>query len=178
MAGKRPTPTGQGEPKKPVPKPKSAKEDAADKLIAENRKARHDYHIDETLEAGLMLRGTEVKSLRDGRVVLQDSFAQVMKDEMWLMQADIQVYTHGSVHNHEPRRMRKLLAHRREIERWASKVKEKGYTIIPLKMYWKNGRAKVLLGLARGKKEFDRRDDIKQREGDREANRALRRGRR
>src|SRR4051812_8752068 len=157
---KRATPTGQGEQKKPAARSDKPEET----LIAENRKARHDFHIDETLEAGVMLRGTEVKSLRQGRGVLEGAFAQVVRGEVWLMQGDIQVYTHGSVHNHEPRRMRKLLAHRREIERWESKVKEKGYTIVPLRMYWKNGKAKVLLGLARGKKEFDRRDDIKQRE--------------
>ncbi len=172
---KKAQPTSAGEPKKKSP-PKSDKD--GEKLIADNRKARHDYHIDEQLECGIMLRGTEVKSLRDGRVVLSDAFAQVMKNELFLMNLDIQVYTHGSVHNHEPRRFRKLLVHRREIERWGAKVQEKGYTMIPLRMYWKNGRAKVLLGLGRGKKEFDRRDDIKQREGDREMNRALRRGRR
>lgn len=170
---KRAQPTAPAEPRKTAPEKKPV-----ESLIVENRKARHDYHVDETLEAGVMLKGTEVKSLRGGRIVLGDAFALFMRDELWLMNADIQPYAHGNVHNHEAKRARKLLVHRRELERWAGKVKEKGYTIVPLKMYWKNGRAKVLIGLAKGKKEFDRRDDIRAREADRDIHRVMRRGRR
>ncbi len=148
----------------------------AETLIAENRKARHDYHVDETLEAGIVLRGTEVKSLREGRVVLQDGYAYVRNGELFLSNVQIQPYAHGNVHNHEPLRVRKLLAHAAEIGRLEGRVREKGYTLVVLKMYWKKGRAKVLLGLAKGKKEFDRREDIKERESRREAGRALRRG--
>lgn len=172
---KRPIPTQQPDSKKPASK---KPEKAEERLIAENRKARHDYHIDETLEAGVMLVGTEVKSLRAGRIVLGDAFGLFMRDELYLMNADIQPYSHGNVHNHEAKRPRKLLVHRHEAERWAGKVQEKGYTMVPLRMYWKNGRAKVLLGLARGKKEFDRREDIRAREADRDVARVMRRGRR
>jgi SsrA-binding protein len=171
---KRPVPVQQ--PGKPEASPK--KRSDAESLIVENRKARHDYHIDETLETGLVLKGTEVKALREGKVVLQDAYGIIQRDEMFLLNCQIQPYSHGSVNNHPLLRQRKLLAHRREIERLDGKVKEKGYTLVPLKMYWKNGRAKVLMGLGRGKKEFDRRDDIKQREHDREMGRAIRRGRR
>ena len=165
MAGKPPA-KGEG------------KKDSGEKLIAENRKARHDYHISDPFEAGIMLQGTEVKSLRAGRVTLADSYAMVMHGELWLMNCDIQVYSHGNLHNHEPKRRRKLLAHRNEIDKLEGKVHEKGFTIVPLKLYWKNGKAKVLLGLGKGKKEFDRREDIKAREDRREADRALRRGNR
>ena len=175
MASKRPQPTAPAEPKKGT---STEKKKPVESLIAENRKARHDYHVDETLEAGVVLRGTEVKSLRQGRIVLQDAFALFMKDELYLMNADIQPYAHGNVHNHEPKRSRKLLVHKHELERWSGKVREKGYTIVPLKIYWKNGRAKVLLGLAKGKKEFDRREDIRAREADRDVGRVMRRGRR
>lgn len=147
------------------------------KLIAENRKARHDYHVDDTLEVGIQLAGTEVKSLRAGRVDLKDSFAQVVGGELWLHGADIQVYSHGNVHNHEPKRRRKLLAHRHEIDKLAGRVKERGYTLVGLKLYWKNGKAKLLLGLAKGKKQYDRRDEIRAREDRRDVERAQRRGR-
>lgn len=171
---KRPIPTAPSEPVK-----RSTPEKApVETLIAENRKARHDYHVDETLEAGVMLKGTEVKSLRQGRVVLKDAYGLFMRNELYLMNADIQPYVHGNVHNHEAKRARKLLVHKREAERWEGKVQEKGYAIVPLKMYWKKGRAKVLLGLARGKKEYDRRDDIREREADRDVARVMRRGRR
>ena len=167
MAGAKPG-KPQGEPKK---------RDGGEKLIVENRKARHDYHIDDTLEVGVALVGTEVKSLRDKRVDIKDAFAQIVGNELWLHNADIQVYTHGNVHNHEPKRRRKLLAHRREIDKLSGRVKEKGYTLAALKLYWKNGRAKILLGLAKGKKQHDRREEIRAREDRRDVERAKRRGR-
>lgn len=162
---------GAGRPQGEKPKDKS------EKLIVENRKARFDYHIDDTLEVGVMLVGTEVKALRDARVDIKDAFAQIERGELWLMNADIQVYSHGNVHNHEPKRRRKLLAHRREIDKLAGRVKEKGYTIAALKIYWKGGKAKILLGLAKGKKQHDRRDDIRKREDQRDLDRAKRRNR-
>ena len=170
---KRATPTGSGS-----PHPASKRKPEGEKVIAENRKARHDYEILETLEAGMVLRGTEVKSLRAGHVVIGDAYAIVRGNEMFLISCAIQPYSHGSVHNHETGRTRKLLAHKQEIERFGSKVQEKGLTIVVLKIYFKDGRAKALLGLGKGKKEYDRRDDIKSREADREANRATRRGNR
>src|SRR5579859_1493343 len=111
------------------------KKDLEDSLIVENRKARHRYHVDETLETGIVLKGTEVKALREGRVIIQDAFGIIQNDELLLLNATIQPYSHGSVNNHAPERTRKLLAHRNEIDRLAGKVKEKGYTIVPLKMY-------------------------------------------
>ncbi len=172
---KRPTPTGQNEPKRPDSPSKKKQE--GEKIIVENRKARHDYHILETLETGMVLMGTEVKSLRESKVVVQDAYAAVKNGELFLYNAAIQPYAHGNVHNHEERRARKLLAHRREIERLEGKVAEKGLTLVVLKLYFKNGRAKALLGLGKGKKEYDRRDTIKKRESDREAQRAMRRSR-
>ena len=158
-------------------RPQSEKpKDKSEKLIAENRKARYEYHIDETLEVGVMLVGTEVKALRDSRVDIKDAFAQIERGELWLLGADIQVYSHGNVHNHEPKRRRKLLAHRREIDKLEGRVKEKGYTLAALKVYWKGGKAKILLGLAKGKKQHDRRDDIRKREDQRDLDRAKRRG--
>ena len=162
-----------GKPRSADAKPK----DQSEKLIVENRKARHDYHVDETIEVGVMLVGTEVKSLRANRVDIKDAFAQIVGDELWLHAADIQVYAHGNIHNHEPKRRRKLLAHRNEIDKLAGKVKEKGYTLVALKMYWKGGKAKVLLGLAKGKKQHDRREEIRAREDQRDLDRAKRRDR-
>lgn len=172
---KRPQPTGQQEPK---PKPPASKKSDGEKIIVENRKARHDYHILETIEVGMALLGTEVKSLREHKVVVGDAYAAITRGgELMLYNAAIQPYTHGNVHNHEERRARKLLAHKHEIAKLAGKVQEKGLTLIVLKLYFKNGRAKALLGLGKGKKEYDRRDDIKRRQDDREAQRAMRRNR-
>ena len=173
---KRPIPVQPPKSERPAANPK--KKEHVDSTIVENRKARHDYHVDETLETGIVLTGTEVKSLRAGHVNIADGFCTIQKDELFLHNAKIEAYTHGSAFNHPPQRMRKLLAHRHEIDRLESKVQAKGYTIVPLKMYWKGGRAKVLVGLARGKKQYDQRDDIQRREHDREAARAMRRGRR
>ncbi|MCS6843162.1 MAG: SsrA-binding protein SmpB [Caldilineales bacterium] len=143
------------------------------KVVATNRKARHDYNIEDTIEAGIVLTGTEIKSIRAGRMNLQDSFAQVRNGEVWLVGAHISPYTHGNRENHDPLRDRKLLLHRREINRLAGKVQERGYTLVPLRVYLKEGRAKVELGLARGKKQYDKRESIAKRDFDREMRRAV-----
>ena len=146
----------------------------ADKLIAENRRARHDYHLLERYEAGLVLTGTEVKALRDGKANLQRAFADVRGDEIWLVGAHIAEYTQGNIANHNPDRDRKLLLHRREIASLIGKVREKGQTLIPTRLYWKDGRAKVEIALARGKELHDKRRDIAKRDADRQIERALR----
>lgn len=144
------------------------------KVIAENRRARFDYTVDEKLEAGLMLTGSEVKSLRDGTANLADSYALPKKGELFLLNARIGSYKPASFFAHEPTRARKLLLHRQELDRWVIKVNERGYSIIPLVLYFKNGRAKVELGLCRGKTHEDRRETIKARESKREMERAVR----
>lgn len=146
-------------------------------VVARNRRARHDYHIEGTVEAGLVLTGTEVKSLRAGRASLNEAFAQVTDGEMWLHGLHIPEYTQGTWNNHEPRRTRKLLLHRKEIDRLASQVAERGFTIVPLSLYFSGGRAKVELALARGKRAYDKRQDLAQRDAAREVDRALRRRR-
>jgi SsrA-binding protein len=145
----------------------------ADRNIAVNRKARHDFAIEETIEAGLALTGSEVKSLRAGKANLKDSYGRVQNDEVWLWNAHISPYDPASQFGHEPTRTRKLLLHRKEIDRLNGKVKEKGLTLIPLRLYFKNGRAKVELALARGKKHHDKRASIREREVKREMDRAL-----
>jgi SsrA-binding protein len=146
-------------------------------VVARNRRARHDYHIEDTVEAGLVLTGTEVKSLRAGRASLNEAFAEVTDGEMWLHGLHIPEYTQGTWNNHEPRRTRKLLLHRKEIDRLASQVAERGFTIVPLSLYFSGGRAKVELALARGKRAYDKRQDLAQRDAAREVDRALRRRR-
>ena len=143
------------------------------KLIAQNRKARHDYHIEDIYEAGLVLTGTEVKSLRAGRASLVDGYAVIKDGEAWLNNVHIPEYTEGTWTNHEPRRSRKLLLHRQEIRKLIGKTVEKGLTLVPLRMYLKNGRVKLALGLARGKKAHDKRETIKRREVDRETRAAV-----
>lgn len=143
------------------------------KIIATNRKARHDYHIDDTFEAGMALTGTEIKSIRAGRVSLRDSFAVVKEGELWLMNAHIAPYDPGTYANHEPRRPRKLLMHRREINRITGQLQEKGFALVPLRLYLKNNLAKVELGLARGKKQYDKRAALRQKETRREIDRAV-----
>jgi SsrA-binding protein len=146
---------------------------AAHRDIVVNRRARHEYHIDETLEAGLVLTGSEVKSLRAGKAQLADSYGRLSKGEVWLFNAHISEYGPSAQFGHEPTRSRKLLLHRREIDRLAGKMKEKGLTLIPLRLYFKGGRAKVELGLARGKKLHDKRESIRERETRREVDRAM-----
>ena len=147
------------------------------KVVARNRRARHDYHIDDVLEAGLVLTGTEVKSLRAGRASLTDGFAQIADGEAWLHGVHIPEYTQGTWTNHEPRRTRKLLLHRKEIDRLASATRERGLTVVPLSLYFKDGRAKVELAVARGKHTYDKRHDLAERDAAREVDRALRRRR-
>ena len=146
----------------------------AEKLIADNRRARHDYHLLDRYEAGLVLTGTEVKSLREGRATLQNAYADVRGMEVWLVGAHIAEYAQGNVHNHDPDRDRKLLLNKKEIASLIGKVRERGFTLVPTRMYWKNGRVKVELALARGKELHDKRRDIARRDADRQIERALR----
>ena len=147
------------------------------KIIASNRRARHEYTIEDTVEAGLVLTGTEVKSLRAGRATLTDGFGQITDSEAWLHGVHIPQYTEGTWTNHEPRRTRKLLLHRREIDRLASSMRERGLTLVPLSLYFKDGRVKIELGLARGKHTYDKRRDLAKRDAAREVERELRRRR-
>jgi SsrA-binding protein len=147
----------------------------AQKDIARNKKAFHDYHVDETLEAGLVLKGTEVKSLRENGASLRESYALIRDDEAWLMNVHIAPYSHGDRDNPDPTRARKLLLHKRQIRYLLGKVKEKGYTLVPLKMYFSEGNmVKVEIGLAKGKKLFDKRRDIAERDSKRDAEREMR----
>ncbi len=141
--------------------------------VATNRKAYHDYFIEETFEAGLVLQGTEVKSLRLGLANLTDSYAIVKNNEVFLFNANISPYPYGNIMNHEPLRTRKLLLHAEEIRKLIGKMTQKGYTLIPLKIYFVRGKAKVLIGLARGKKTFDKRETIKEKESKREVERMV-----
>jgi SsrA-binding protein len=147
------------------------------KIVARNRRARHDYTIEDVVEAGLVLTGTEVKSLREGRASLTDGFGQVTDGEAWLHGVHIPEYTQGTWTNHEPRRTRKLLLHRKEIDRLANSTRERGLTLVPLSLYFKDGRAKVEIALARGKRTYDKRHDLAERDAAREVDRALRRRR-
>lgn len=146
-------------------------------VIARNRRARHDYHIIEAYEAGLVLTGTEVKSLRAGRASLADGFAMVSGGEAWLHNVHIPEYTQGTWTNHEPRRTRKLLLHKREIAKLAAATAERGLTLVPLSLYFSDGKAKIELAVARGKHTYDKRRDLAQRDAAREVDRALRRRR-
>jgi SsrA-binding protein len=141
--------------------------------IAENRKAFHDYHVLDTFEAGVVLLGTEVKAIREGRVNLRDSYARVEKGEVFLFNVNISPYSHRGYAEHEPLRQRKLLMRREEIRKLIGKTMEKGMTLVPLRMYFKSGRVKVAVGLARGKKDYDKRETIKRRETDRETRAAI-----
>jgi SsrA-binding protein len=144
-----------------------------EKLIAENRKARHDYHLLDRVEAGLVLSGSEVKSLRQGGAQIQRSFADIRDGELWLVGAHIAPYEQAAIENHDPDRDRKLLLHRREIDSLKGKVQERGFTLVPTRLYFKDGRAKVELALAKGKDVRDRRREISKRESDRQIERAL-----
>jgi len=155
-----------------------ASKESGDRAIATNRRARHDYEILETVEAGLVLRGTEVKSLRDGLVNFKDSYASVRNGEGWLLGCHINPYSHGTDANHDPERDRKLLLHKREIARLSGKISERGLTLVPLRLYFKDGRAKVELGLARGRKLHDKRSVLREREVRREMDKAARGARR
>jgi SsrA-binding protein len=148
--------------------------DTTEKVVATNRKAFHDYAIEEKLEAGIVLKGTEVKSIREGLVNLRDSYASVDHGELVLHHCHISPYSHGNMMNHDPLRPRKLLLHRKEINKWLGKTKQKGLTIVPLRIYFSpRGQAKVEIALARGKRQYDRREAIKDREAGRELQRAM-----
>ncbi|MEU0566241.1 SsrA-binding protein SmpB [Nonomuraea sp. NPDC005983] len=144
------------------------------KVIAQNKRARHDYHVDDTFEAGLVLQGTEVKSLREGRASLTDGYATIDGGEAWLLNVHIPEYSQGTWTNHAARRKRKLLLHRKEIEKLAAVTKEGGLTIVPLSLYFKDGKAKVEIGVARGKKDWDKRQSLAEQQAKREMARALR----
>jgi SsrA-binding protein len=150
---------------------------AGENVIAENRRARHDYHLLERFEAGLVLTGTEVKALRERGATLQRAFGDVRDGEVWLVGAHIPEYAAGNIQNHDPDRDRKLLLHKKEISSLIGKVQERGLTLVPTRLYFKNGRAKVELALARGKEQRDKRRDIAKREAQRDIERALRRRR-
>jgi len=143
------------------------------KAVSLNRKAYHDYDIEQSVEAGIVLTGTEIKSIRVGRVNIRDAYAHPQGDELWLFNAHIARYEAGNRYNHEPTRPRKLLLHRKQIDELSGKVTQKGFTIVPLKLYLKNGIAKVELGLAKGKKLYDKRQSLARRQAEREMERAL-----
>jgi SsrA-binding protein len=149
------------------------KEEEGIKVICRNKRAFHEYNIFETLECGIALTGTEVKSLRDGQASLEDAYARIDDGEVWLIGSDIPEYTMGNRMNHKPKRPRKLLLHRREIGKFAGKASERGYTLVPLRMYFKHGRAKVELAVARGKQQHDKRQAQKTAEAQREIRRAM-----
>lgn len=146
----------------------------SEKVIAENRRARHDYHVLEAIEAGIVLQGTEVKSLRSAGMTLKDSYADVRGGELYLVAAHIPPYEQGNINNHDPERARKLLLHKHEIFKLSQQIAEKGLTLVPLKVYFSKGKVKVLVGLCRGKHSYDKRAAIKEQEGKREVQRAIR----
>jgi SsrA-binding protein len=150
-------------------------DDKNERVVADNRKARHNYTVLDTLECGIALVGSEVKSLRNGQLSLDEAYGRVEKDEVWLIGANISEYSYSHALNHEPKRRRKLLMHRREIKKFAGQAFEKGLTLVPLKVYFKEGRAKVLLGICKGKQKHDKRDSMKNREMQRDIDRAMRR---
>jgi SsrA-binding protein len=146
-----------------------------EKVVATNRKAFHDYHIEEKYEAGISLVGTEVKSLRDGRANLKDSYALIKDGEAFLLNCHISPYSHGNIQNHDPVRTRKLLLHKKEISKLWGKTSQHGFTLIPLKIYFKDGKAKVEIGVAKGKRQYEKRASIKEREAKREIERHMKR---
>ena len=143
------------------------------KVIAQNRKANHDYFIEETYEAGIVLQGTEIKSIRAGRVNLKDAFARIHRGEVFLYNMHISPYEQGNRFNHDPLRTRKLLLHRKQINKLIGLTQQQGYSLVPLKIYIKNGFAKVLIGLGKGKKKYDKREDLKQKQAKRDIERAM-----
>ncbi len=148
-------------------------ENAKDKLVAENRKARHNYFIEDTFEAGMVLTGTEVKSLRQGRANLKDSYARIKNGEVYVYQLHISPYPFAYYGNHDPLRPRKLLLHKYEIQKLYGKINEMGHSLIPLRIYFKSGKAKILLGLAKGKRKYDKRETIRRRDEQRDMDRAI-----
>ena len=165
---------GPAKTRNPAKGPPDGARGGRSKLVAQNKKARHDYSIEDVVEAGLVLTGTEVKSLRQGRCSLTDAYATVDDGEMWLHGAHIPEYTEGTWNNHAPRRVRKLLLHKHQIEKLQAAVSQGGYTLVPLSLYFLDGRAKVELAVAKGKREYDKRHALRERQDKREADRAMR----
>jgi SsrA-binding protein len=155
-------------------KPTTDREHDNERVVSQNRSARHEYEVIDALECGIMLVGSEVKSLRTGHISLDEAYARVKNEEVWLVGCDIPEYVQANQFNHEPRRPRKLLLHRREIKKFASKAYETGLTLVPLKMYFKKGKAKLLLGICRGRKLHDKREKLKKQSVQRDIQRALR----
>lgn len=149
-------------------------EKQGEKIVAVNRQASHDYHLEDRYEAGMVLTGTEVKSVRAGRVNLRDSYAGLKDGEVWLLNCHISPYTHGNIYNHDPLRPRKLLLHKEEIRRLIGKVRERGYTLVPTRMYLRTGRVKVEVALGKGKRAYDKRETERRREAEKEARQAVR----
>ena len=145
----------------------------AGKVVAQNKKANHDYFIEETIEAGIVLQGTEIKSIRNGKVQLKDAFVRIRNNEAWISNMHISPYEQGNRFNHDPLRSRKLLLHKKQISTLIGRYKREGFTIVPLKMYLKDGFAKVLIGVGKGKKDYDKREDLKKKEAKREMERAF-----
>lgn len=143
------------------------------KVVAVNKKANHDFAIEETIEAGIVLQGTEIKSIRNGKVQLRDAFVRIRDNEAWISNMHISPYDHGNQFNHDPTRSRKLLLHKKQISKLFGETKQQGVAIVPLKMYLKDGFAKVLIGVGKGKKDYDKREDLKKKEAKREMARAL-----
>ena len=143
------------------------------KVLAQNKKASHDYFIEETIEAGMVLQGTEIKAIRAGRVQLKDSYVQIRDGQAWISNMHISPYEQGNRFNHDPLRVRKLLLHKKQISELLGRTKQDGYTIVPLKMYIKDGYAKLLIGVGKGKKNYDKRDDLKKKEAKRDMERAF-----
>jgi SsrA-binding protein len=154
-------------------KSKGKDEAPAEKVVCRNRRALHQYEIIETFEAGMVLKGTEVKSLRAGHANLEDAYARLEGDELWLLKAEIPEYAMGNIMNHEPKRKRKLLLHRREIEKFAKGTSERGFTIVPLKIYFRRGHAKIELAIGKGKKTHDKRETLKAKTAKRDMQRAM-----
>lgn len=144
-----------------------------DRILAQNKKANHDYYIEETIEAGIVLQGTEIKSIRNAKVQLKDSFVRIRNNEAWISNMHISPYEQGNRFNHDPLRSRKLLLHKKQISELIGDTKRDGYSIVPLKMYMKNGFAKVLIGVGKGKKDYDKRDVLKKKEAKRDMDRAF-----
>ncbi len=161
---------------KPPKKKAADREHDNERLIAQNRKSRFEYEVLDTLECGIVLVGSEVKSLRKGTLTLDDAYARIKEGEVWLLGCDIAEYVQANQFNHNPKRPRKLLMHRREVKKFASRAFEQGLTLVPLKMYFKEGRAKVLLGICKGRKLYDKREVLKKKTMQRDMSRALRRG--
>lgn len=152
----------------------AVKKDEGIKILGDNRRARYEYSVDETLECGIELQGTEVKSIKSGQFSFRDAYAKIENDELWLVSFHVTPYAFGNIYNHDPDRPRKLLVHRDEIKRLRRKVEEKGLTLIPMRFYLKRGLVKVALGVCRGKKMYDKREDIKKRDQRRDAEREMR----